>query len=75
MIAKFRGGPMNRKTAQVPDGTSMWEVAGTAGRTFDNYNTFAPLAIRRGRYSSTVHPFKNGAYPFVWLGWNESTEY
>jgi hypothetical protein len=66
----MRGGPYNRKKMVLQDHVSILEVAGmnTNHSVYLDQNVVLPT-YKRGRYTKTMHPFADGSYAYVWLGW------
>lgn len=80
MIAKMRGGPKNRQTLHVKDGTYIIDVTGyrkptnkdLRRREYANWENIP----QRGRYSRVTHPLIRSpgvpeTYAFVFLGWED----
>lgn len=74
MKAIMRGGPKNRKVMQAPDGTTRFEVIKPNTINHMDMLSMNPIStmVIRGYYSRTLDARKkDGAYYFVWMGWDD----
>ena len=73
MKARFRGGPLHRKVQDFSTDHQEIRFSAPYGQyhpieVFDNPGLYN--ARKEGVYCRTIRPFKDGSYPFVWMGWD-----
>jgi hypothetical protein len=75
MKVRYRGGPMNRKIAQMPDGDQILVSAPDEemmlGIMTGKITDPGGPVNKKGKYSRVVDQNKDGSYYFVWMGWDD----